>query len=80
MPKLIDSEKVIERINERINSLPQSRIDLGGYHSGQLAAYQNIIDDLRSGTFDPTPPVQPDTAYEIDRNVYDNARKKGWIK
>jgi hypothetical protein len=43
----INKDELIKILNDRIKSLPNSRISLGGYHSGQKDAYENIIETLK---------------------------------
>ena len=43
----IDTDELIKILNDRIKSLPKSRISLGGYHSGQKDAYENVIETLK---------------------------------
>lgn len=48
----MNKQKLIEQIKSRIAEQPRDRVNLGGYHTGQLQAYQNVIDDIQSGAFD----------------------------
>jgi hypothetical protein len=49
MPKLIDADKLLEYLNGSPD----------GYISD--VCYEGLKERIESGTFDPTPPVQPDT-------------------
>ncbi|QUL57553.1 hypothetical protein KDC22_14380 [Paenibacillus tritici] len=51
MPKMIDSEKLISYLTDMKNKYPGP---VGG-------ALYVVLQQIEYGTFDPTPPVQPDT-------------------
>lgn len=54
--KLISTDVLIQELKKRINQLPESRIHLGGYHTGKKNAYEVMIEFLKIYNPD-TPPV-----------------------
>lgn len=62
MPKMIDGEKVIKWLHEVVLSELPAKTE--GYDRGKEHMVQMLTSLINSGTFDLTPPVQPDT--EID--------------
>jgi predicted RNA-binding Zn-ribbon protein involved in translation (DUF1610 family) len=59
MPKLIDADKLLEWIEGAIKEMPQNmQSDENKAKYRTLKLIRNLTN---AGTFDPTPPVQPDT-------------------
>lgn len=57
--KLIDADKVIKWLHEVVLSELPAKTE--GYDRGKEHMVQMLTSLINSGTFDPTPPVQPDT-------------------
>lgn len=75
--KLIDADKLLEWLNAEYKKLKTNPYD--DYSNGKRDMLDIVEQRVEDSTFDPTPPVQPDTAEEIDRKAYENAEKKGLI-
>ena len=52
MSDTISKSALLETIDEMVEGLPKSRVDLGGYHTGQKNAFLGLIDTIQSGRFD----------------------------
>ena len=58
MPKLIDAEKLLECLNAEMKEFDSETSS--HYSRGRYDAYEWVAARMESGTFDHTPPVQPD--------------------
>lgn len=64
MPKLIkDMQKKKKKFEKELRATRDE--DRRLYIEGELHILNYYIEELESGTFDPTPPVQPDTGEVI---------------
>nr|WP_150959332.1 hypothetical protein [Aneurinibacillus sp. XH2] len=70
MSNYVSKKELINKIKDRLKKLPESRVELGGYHAGKADAYQNVIDDIQSGKFDAT--VTDDQLEAIALRSYDD--------
>lgn len=62
MPKMIDADKLLKCLYAEMKEFD---CRTSPYSRGRSEAYEWVVARIRSGTFDPTPPVQPDTGEEI---------------
>lgn len=60
--KLIDADKLLKWLNEKDKEWYGR---YGEYGDGHVKAFATVEDAIKSGTFDPTLPVQPDTGEVI---------------
>lgn len=68
MTKMIDGEKVIKWLHETVLSELPAKTE--GYDRGKEHMVQMLTSLINSDSFDPTPPVQPDTPKHGDRVLH----------
>lgn len=64
MPKLIDADKLLEWINDEYGKRKPNPYN--DYTNGQRDMLDILEQRVEDGSFDPTPPVQPDTGEVIE--------------